>query len=99
MTKNLTIDEVKHIAKLLNLNLQESEIKKLAGELSEAASYVEVLQELDLDNTTETAQVTGLTNIFRQGEVKSSLSQSDALKNAKKTFDGYFVVPPTIRKK
>jgi len=70
----------------------------LTPQLSEAAAYVQVLGDLDLKNTFETNQVTGLKNVFRDDVIKPSLSQEEALSNAKHTYNGYFVVPATINK-
>jgi len=94
----ITTKDTKHIAKLLNLTLDAYEIDKLTPQLSEAANYVQVLRELDLDDIEETSQVTGLKNIFREDKVKSSLSQQEALSNTKNTYQGYFVVPAVIEK-
>jgi len=94
----ITSQDTKHIAKLLHLPLTELEINKLTPQLSAVADYVQVLGDLDLKNTFETNQVTGLKNVFRDDVIKPSLSQEEALSNAKHTYNGYFVVPATINK-
>ncbi|NMC36244.1 Asp-tRNA(Asn)/Glu-tRNA(Gln) amidotransferase subunit GatC [Candidatus Beckwithbacteria bacterium] len=96
--KQLSSDEVKHIAKLANLTLTDEEISKFQDQLSEAINYIEVLQELDTNDVLETSQVTGLTNVFKDDEVGESLSQEEALSGTDKKQDGYFVVPATIKK-
>lgn len=97
--KQLTFDEVKHIAKLIQLTLSKQELEKYAKQLSQAANYALILQELDLNNTKETSQVTGLKNIYRTDKITPSLTQEEALSNAKHTYNGYFVVPAVISKK
>jgi len=94
----ITPKDTKHIANLLHLPLTDGEIKVLTPQLSQAAQYVQILSELDLTNITETNQVTGLKNVFREDMITPSLSQGEALSNAKNTNDGYFVVPATISK-
>ena len=96
---DLTTHDIKHIAKLINLPIDEKEAKSLAPQLTEAANYVEVLEELDLDGVEETSQVTGLVNISRKDEITPSFTQEQALSGAKNTQDGYFVVPAVIKKK
>ena len=96
--KTLSKEETKHIAELVQLPLSDEELKKIAPELSEAVEYVEVLNELDVTQTPPTSQVTGLINVFRDDMVKPSLTQEEALKNAKQTVDGYFAVPAVIEK-
>ena len=70
MTK-LTKDQVRHIAKLARLNLSNEEVEKFTTELTQILDYVEVLQEVDTNDVEPTAQVTGLTNSFRDDEIRN----------------------------
>ena len=90
MTDNqINID---HLAQLAKLNIKENEKEKLANQLKATVDYIEILQQLDTSKVTETSQVTGLYNIADQDKAKSTFSQKDALSNAPKKKDGYFVV-------
>lgn len=84
--------DVKHIAKLANLPISDEEEKKFETQLGETLSYVEMLQEVDTKNVKATNQVTGLENVFREDQVKPSLSQEEALKNSPATQNGFFKV-------
>ena len=86
----LTKEEVLHIAKLANLTLSEEEVKVFGEQLSETLDYVEKLKELKTENVGPTFQTTGLKNVTRDDEIKPSLTQEEALKNAKSTYKGYF---------
>lgn len=88
--------DVYHVAKLANLPLAPGEEKKLEHELSETLAYIEHLNELKIDNVIPTSQVTGLENITRDDKTYLSLSQEDALKNAKSTYLGFFKVPSIL---
>ncbi len=99
MAAKLTTSDVKHIAKLANLTLTEAEVIKFQGQLSDVLDYFEILKKVNTDNIEETHQVTGLKNIYKDDLVGDSFSQKDALSNADKTHDGYFVVPAVINKK
>ncbi len=90
MVSKMKID-VTHVAKLANLPLSNEESKKFQKQLSETVSYIDELREVDTKNIPPTSQVTGKINEFREDEVKPSLSQEDALKNASKTKSGMFV--------
>ena len=83
---------VPHIAKLANLPLSDEEIKKFDKQLAETLTYVEKLQEIDTKNVEPTSHVTGLENITRVDIAKPSLTQKEALGNAKKTHNGSFIV-------
>jgi len=69
----LNHDDVRHIAKLARLNLNDEEVKKFSTELSNILQYVEKLQEVDTEGVEPIAQITGLTNAFREDEVEDSL--------------------------
>lgn len=85
---------VPHIAKLANLKLKNSEIKKFESQLSEILSYIEKLKEADTKSVGETSQVTGLENVTRKDVIDSSrtLTQEEALSNAKSKYNGFFKV-------
>lgn len=83
--------ETEHIAKLAKLTLSEEEVDKFSSQLGETIDYVEKLKELNTEHVFPTFQTTGLKNVFREDEAGSSLTQKQALKNAKKTHKGYFV--------
>ncbi len=95
MKKNkssFSIEEVKHVAKLAKLGLAEEDIQKFQKQLTDIVDFVGKLQEVDTKNVEPTSQVTGLENVFREDEVKPSLSQDEVLSNAKRTYKGYFMV-------
>ena len=93
-TSSTTLDEkdVKHIADLARLPLSEEEVQKFKGQLSSTLEYIEQLNQVDTSKVTFPPQITGLENVWREDEVKPSLSQEEALSNAPKTHKGYFVV-------
>jgi len=88
----LTKEDVLHIAKLACLELSEEEVQTYIVQLSDVLSYVEQLEVLPTKDVEATAQVTGLTNVFREDEITPSLCQEDALKNAPEQYKGYFKV-------
>ncbi len=88
--------DVSHVAKLANLPLSSEEKKRFEKQLEETLSYVENLNEIDTKTTKPTDHVTGLANVTREDETTPSLSQEDALKNAKTTHNGFFKVPVII---
>jgi len=98
MTKTkLSQAQVDHIANLSKLVLNPSD-QKIGQELSQATNYIQVLNELDVSKTLPTSQVNHKHSIFRTDEVKPSFSQKDALSQAPKSFQGFFVTKATIKK-
>jgi aspartyl-tRNA(Asn)/glutamyl-tRNA(Gln) amidotransferase subunit C len=84
--------DISHVAKLANLSLTDEEKVKFEKQLEETISYIESLEKVDTSGIEPTSQVTGLENILREDVVEPSLSQNEALQNAKSTHNGFFKV-------
>lgn len=95
MTQSMKID-IKHIAKLANLSLTSEEEGKFEKQLEETLATISQLNEVNTDNVKITSQVTGLENVMDEDTAKPSLSQKDALSNAKNTHNGFFVVKAVL---
>jgi aspartyl-tRNA(Asn)/glutamyl-tRNA(Gln) amidotransferase subunit C len=84
----LTRDDVLKLARLARLELSEAEIEEFRGELSEILQYVEQLQSVDVEGLQPTNQVTGLTNVMREDEIKDyGYPTAELLKNVPQTQD------------
>lgn len=83
---------IKHIAKLANLPLKEEEIEKFEKQINAILEYVEILKKVDLENTRETSQITGLEDVEREDKAQPSLSQKQAISGAKNIHNGLFKV-------
>ena len=92
----LTDKEVRHVAKLARLGLSEEEIAKFQKQLSGILEFVAALNEVDTKDVIPTSQVTGLENVFREDEVKPSLSQEEVLANAPDKYKSYFRVKKVL---
>ena len=91
-------DQLRHIANLARLEISPDKENYLADQLSETASYINILSELNTKDIEPTFQTNHLKNITRDDIVGESLSQSEALSQAKDTYDGYFKTQATIKK-
>ena len=69
---SLTSAQVLHIAKLARLTLTSGEVDKMTKELSSILDYIAMLNEVETSNVEPTAQVTGLTNAWREDIVRPS---------------------------
>ncbi len=88
----LTIEEVKHVARLARLRLSPEELETMRAELSHILGYIDMLKEVDVSDVPPTAQVTDLLNVVRPDEVRPSLPREDALANAPDQREGMFRV-------
>lgn len=87
-------DLVKHIAQLGNLELTEAEIKLYGQQIQSILTYIETLNQVDTQNIKPTYQTLDNTvNIWREDKLQPErgLTQKQALSQAKKTYQGYFV--------
>lgn len=89
---SLSASDVKHIAKLAQLGLTEEEVERYRKQLSEVVDYFNKLKKLDTLKTELTSQVVNLENIFREDIICPSMTQGEALSNAKDSYKGYFKV-------
>lgn len=92
MTKQLSEDQVKHIAKLADLQLSEEEVQEFQKQLAETLDFIAHLNQIDTEKIPPTSQVSGNKNVFREDIVKPSQSQEETLANAKRKDKGYFVI-------
>jgi aspartyl-tRNA(Asn)/glutamyl-tRNA(Gln) amidotransferase subunit C len=88
--------EVEHVAKLARLFFAEEEKERFSQQLSRILTYIEKLNELDTSSVEPTTHVVPLHNVFREDEVKPSLSPESALSNAPEKTDGFYRVPKII---
>jgi len=91
MTKQLSEEQVKHIAKLANLQLSKEEIKEFQKQLAETLDSIAHLNQIDTEKIPPTSQVSGNRNVFREDIIRPSQSQEETLANAKRKHKGYFV--------
>jgi len=93
MAKQLTPDEVSRVAFLARLELSEDEKARLTTDLNGILSQFARLQELDTQDVPPTSHSLPLQNVFREDEVRPSLSREAATANAPEKRDGNFIVP------
>lgn len=88
----LTKSEVKHIAKLAQVDLTEKEVAKFQKQLSDILDYVSQLSELDTSKVEPISQVTGLENVLREDKTSPSLTQKEVLSGAKEKHNNFFKI-------
>ena len=88
--------DVKYVAHLARLSLTPEEEQKLSSQLGNILSYIEKLKEVDVTGVEPTAHAFPLVNVTRPDEVRPSLSNEDALRNAPAKSAGLFIVPKIV---
>ena len=88
--------DVKYVAHLARLSLSQEEEQKIGDQLGNILAYIEKLKEVDVSGVEPTAHAFPLVNVTRPDEVRPSLSNQEALRNAPAQANGLFMVPKII---
>ena len=88
--------EVKKVARLPRLQLNEDEINKHAEQLEKILEYIEQLEKIDTNDVPCTTRAIEVINVFRKDEKKNYDSTEEILELAPLKEDKYFKVPKIL---
>ena len=89
-------NDVKYIAGLSRIYLEDHELERLTKDLENILDYVNQLKQLDVTDVKPTSHVLPLKNVYREDTLQPSLSQQEVLKIAVAEHKGFFKVPRVI---
>ncbi|WP_250442806.1 Asp-tRNA(Asn)/Glu-tRNA(Gln) amidotransferase subunit GatC [Actinotalea sp. C106] len=89
-------EEVARLAGLARIDLTESELTRLAGELDVIVDSVAKVSEIATDDVAATSHPLPLTNVFRADVPEEPLPVADALAGAPSAEGGRFAVPQIL---
>ena len=92
----ITKDEVKKVAQLARLELNDGEINNHAEQLEKILRYIEQLEKIDTDDVPCTTRAIEVINVFRKDEKKISDCTEELLDLGPSREDKYFKVPKII---
>lgn len=93
---SITLDEVKHVARLARLQLDEGEIMTLQGELNALLGHFADLRDVDTRGIEPTSHAVAVHNVWADDVSRPGLAREAALRNAPASRAGLFVVPMII---
>jgi len=98
MSQSFSSQDVMKVAQLANIPVDPSQATTLAQGFTTTMSVVDQLNTIDVTNISPTHHVTGLENVMREDVVDQErmFTQEEALSNASRTENGYFVVDQVI---
>lgn len=88
-------DEVRHVAQLARLNLDDATVVQYAEQIGQVLSYIDKLNEVDTTGV-KPASAVQIVNAFREDEAKPSLSIAEVLANAPQANENEFIVPKVV---
>ena len=89
--------QVKHVASLARLRLDEAEQEKWSEQMGAIIEFANQLNELDLNDAESNGSGrASLYNVFREDERKESFDRNKILSNAPEQYEGCYVVPKIV---
>jgi len=92
----ITMDEVRHVAMLARLKLDDARLEQLTRQMDDILRYMDKLGELDTTDVPPTTHALNLTGAMRNDEVRPSARREELLANAPASDGENFVVPKVI---
>jgi len=94
----MSVDEktVRHIARLARIALADDQVAPMAKELSGILSWIELLEEIDVEGVVPMTSVVEQRLRMRDDVVTEGHAAEALMKNAPKTEDHMFVVPKVV---
>jgi aspartyl-tRNA(Asn)/glutamyl-tRNA(Gln) amidotransferase subunit C len=90
---SISLDEVRHLAVLARIELDDAQLERLAGQLDVILQSVAQVSEVASADVPATSHPLPLTNVSRPDDVRPSLTAAEALSAAPAVEDGRFRVP------
>ncbi|MEK7413833.1 MAG: Asp-tRNA(Asn)/Glu-tRNA(Gln) amidotransferase subunit GatC [Planctomycetota bacterium] len=95
---SISEEQVRYLAKLALLDLGDTEVTKLRGDLEAIVGYVEQLSQVDTTGIEPIANVAGLVNVVRADEPGAMIATKDALAIAPSANDVAYLVPKVVER-
>jgi aspartyl-tRNA(Asn)/glutamyl-tRNA(Gln) amidotransferase subunit C len=92
----LTPDEVRWVARLARLELNDAELETMTRQLGRIVDYVALLGQVDTEGVEPLAHALDVSNVFRDDEPVPSLPVDAALSNAPKRSGDFYAVPAVL---
>ena len=94
--KRISSDEVKKVAQLSRLELNENEIHQHAEQLEKILTYIKQLEKINTENVPCTTRAIEVVNVFRKDEKKKYKNSEEILDLAPSRDNKFFKVPKII---
>ncbi len=93
---SIDIDTARKVAHLARIAVDESDLPALAGELSNILTFMEQLNEVDVEGVEPMTSVTPMRLKRREDVVTDGNYQEKILSNAPDAREGFFAVPKVV---
>lgn len=90
---SISLDEVRHVARLARLDLDDAEILALQGNLNALIGHFADIEALDAAGIEPTSHAVSVQNVWAEDIARPGLPREAAVRNSQLTKAGLFVVP------
>lgn len=95
----ITNEIIDKLAMLAKLKFEDDQKEMIRKDLSKIIDFVDKIEELDTDNVEPLVHINQEVNVLREDEVKETITQFQALKNAPSKDSDYFKISTVLNKK
>lgn len=93
---SISLDEVRRVAHLARLNLDETELLDFQGKLNSLLGHFQDINSLDVSDKLPKPHAVAMQNVWATDSFRPGLTRDEALKNSADTKAGLFIVPTII---
>lgn len=92
----ISLEEVKHVARLARLELSDVELAEFQGELNALLGHFQDIESVDVSGVDPRPHAVALTNVWSEDVIAPCLPRDEAMRNAPSSKAGVFIVPTII---
>ena len=89
---SITKEQIKHLAHLSRLELNDNELDSMQGDMEKILEFVAKIDELDLTGVEPLTQMSSSVDVMRTDDALNMITKEQALKNAPDANSDYFRV-------
>ena len=93
---SISMDEVRHVARLARLELDELELVAFQGELNSLLGHFQDIAGIDITGFDKKLGAGSLFNVWSSDQFQPGIGRDQAFRNASVTKAGFFIVPTII---
>ena len=95
----ITNEIIDKLANLAKLQFKDEQKEGIRNDLTKIIAFVDKIDELDTDGVEPLIHMSKEINVLREDEVKETITQAQALKNAPSKDSDYFKISTVLNKK
>ena len=95
----ITNEIIDKLAKLAKLQFKDEQRDGIREDLTKIIAFVDKIDELDTEGVEPLVHMSREINVLREDEVKETITQTQALKNAPSKDSDYFKISTVLNKK